>query len=146
MLKLKVKQVIYESRYNDNIKRPKPQDTQLGILKITYIKVNNRSGGPIWNYANPDILERVLNRIALSNSTAGKCTPMPVIKQPEHWRSSATGTNMIILSDKLWLTVNNSQSFTNGSKSKIRNHLVCASILKFTLFRTFKNIVIDLMT
>ena len=50
-LKLRAKQLICESRYNDNIKGPKPQDTQLGILKITYIKANNRSGGPIWNYA-----------------------------------------------------------------------------------------------
>ena len=31
-----------------------------------------------------------------------------------------------------------------GSKSIIRNNLVCASILKFTLFRTFENIAIDL--
>ena len=53
---------------------------------------------------------------------------------------------MIILSDKLWVTANNSQSFINGSKSKTRNNLVCASILKFTLFRTFKNIAVDLMT
>ena len=34
VLKLRVKQVIYESKYNDNIKKQKPQDTQLGILKI----------------------------------------------------------------------------------------------------------------
>ena len=52
---------------------------------------------------------------------------------------------MILLSDELWFTANNPQSFINGSKSIIRNNLVCASILKFTLFRTFENIAIDLM-
>ena len=41
-------------------------------------------------HRNPDILERMLNRIALSNSTAGKCAPMQVIKQPEHGRTSTT--------------------------------------------------------
>ena len=43
----------------------------------------------LW-HRNFDILERVLNRIALSNSTAGKCVPMEVIKQPEHGRTSTT--------------------------------------------------------
>ena len=33
---------------------------------------------------------RVLNWLALSNSTAGKCTPMQVIKQLEHGRTSTT--------------------------------------------------------
>ena len=32
-------------------------------------------------HKNPDFLERLLNWSALSNSTAGKCTPMQVIKQ-----------------------------------------------------------------
>ena len=86
ILKLRAKQLICESRYNDNIKGPKPQDTQLGILKITYIKANNRSGGPIWR--NPGIM--VINRITLSNSTVGKCTPMQVIKQPKPRRASTT--------------------------------------------------------
>ena len=40
--------------------------------------------GPFATYhMNPDILKRVLNWIALSNSTAGKSAPMHVIKQPE---------------------------------------------------------------
>ena len=38
-------------------------------------------------YRNPDILERLLNWIALSNSTLGKFAPMQVIKQPEHGRT-----------------------------------------------------------
>ena len=35
-------------------------------------------------------MEKVLTRITLSNSTAGKCAPMQVIKQPEHGRTSTT--------------------------------------------------------
>ena len=41
-------------------------------------------------HRNPDILERVLNQIALSNSTAGKCAPIQVVKQPEHRKTSTT--------------------------------------------------------
>ena len=49
---------------------------------MMYIERNDRTGGPIWNYdiQEPDILERVLNQITLSNSTAGQCTPMEIIK------------------------------------------------------------------
>ena len=39
-------------------------------------------------HRNPDILERMLKWIMLSNSTARKCAPMQVIKQPEHGRTS----------------------------------------------------------
>ena len=39
---------------------------------------------------HPDILEWLLNRMAFSNSTTGKCAPMQVIKQPEHGRTSTT--------------------------------------------------------
>ena len=153
MLKLSVKQVIYQSRYNDNIKRPKPQDTQLGILKIytSCRKIQKRVSGPgqrYWRYVvyifentpknlvvqgraqlehsshivkvgveatcfhfnprrilsetterrvylelyhrNPGILERVLNWVTLANSTAEKCAPMQVMKQPEHGRTSTS--------------------------------------------------------
>ena len=41
-------------------------------------------------HKNPDILERVLNWIELSNSTMGKYTPMQVMKQPKHGRTSTT--------------------------------------------------------
>ena len=41
-------------------------------------------------HRNPDILERMLKRIALSSSTAGKCTPIQVMKQPEHEKTSTT--------------------------------------------------------
>ena len=49
MLKLRVRQVIYESNiYNNNIKRPKPQDTQIGILIIYSFcqKIWQRVSGP----------------------------------------------------------------------------------------------------
>ena len=55
------------------------------------------------------------------------------------------GTKIILLSDELWLISNNSKSFANGSKLIIRNNLNWGSTLKFTLFRTFRNIVMDLM-
>ena len=42
------------------------------------------------NLTWPDFLERVLNWTAFFNSTAEKCTPMQVIKQPEHGRMSTT--------------------------------------------------------
>ena len=40
-------------RYNDYVKRPKPQDTQLGILKIYafYQKIQQRTSGPGENTA-----------------------------------------------------------------------------------------------
>ena len=56
------------------------------------------------------------------------------------------GTKMILLLDEIWLISNNSKSFANGSRSIIRNNLgLCNNTLKFTLFRTFKYIVMDLM-
>ena len=39
---------------------------------------------------NPNILERVLKQIALTNSTMETCALMQVIKQPEHGRTSTT--------------------------------------------------------
>ena len=59
---------------------------------------NDRTGGPIWNYATgkgrvKEILERVLNQIVLSNSTLGNFSPMQVIKQPEHGTTSTTEEN-----------------------------------------------------
>ena len=47
VLKLRVKQIIYSQRY-DSIKRPKLQDTQLGILRIYAFcqKIQQRAAGP----------------------------------------------------------------------------------------------------
>ena len=59
----------------------------LTLQALTDIEGNNRTSGSIWN---PDFLERVLNRIALPNSTVGKCALMQVIKQPQHVRTSTT--------------------------------------------------------
>ena len=48
VLKQRVKQVHMSQRYNDNTKRPKLQDTQLGILKIYAFrrKIQQRLSGP----------------------------------------------------------------------------------------------------
>ena len=54
---------------------------------MAYIEGNDWTSGSIWKYAT-DALEKVRNQIALSNSTAGKCTSMQVIKQPENGRIS----------------------------------------------------------
>ena len=58
----------------------------------------------------------------LYNSTAGKCIPMQVKKQPKPGGTSKTEEQkLILLSDKLWLIANNSKSFANRSKSIIWN-------------------------
>ena len=41
-------------------------------------------------HRSPDILESVLNHIVLSNSTAGNCVPMQIIKEPAHGRTLTT--------------------------------------------------------
>ena len=51
-------------------------------------------------HKNPDILERVLNWIALSNSTAGSVHPS--YKTTRTWDNfNKQGTKMILLSEKL---------------------------------------------
>ena len=64
----------------------------LTLQALTYISGNNQTGEPIWNYATGTLatLEKVLSWIMLSNSTAGKCAPMRIIKQPEHGRTTTT--------------------------------------------------------
>ena len=59
----------------------------LTLQALVNIEGNDRIG---LCHRHPDILERVLNQIALSNSTTGKCAPMQVIKPPEHGRTSTT--------------------------------------------------------
>ena len=48
MFKLRVKQVTFESRCNDSIKKPKPKENQLGILKIYAFcwKIQQSASGP----------------------------------------------------------------------------------------------------
>ena len=52
---------------------------------------------------------------------------------------------MVFLPDELRLTVNNSKSFANKSKSIIRNNVGLCNRSKIQLIKTFKNIVMDLM-
>ena len=67
----------------------------LTLQALTYIKGHGRTGGTIWNdatgtltpFKGPDL---ILNRNMLSISTAGKCTPFQVVKQPEPGRASTT--------------------------------------------------------
>ena len=104
------------------------------LRPVSRLYANNSSPGIYWRkrpnwqahlelcHRNPDIVERALNRTALSNSTMGKCASIQVIKQPEHGRTSAT-------KEQKWssfqtiITDNNSNSFANKSKLIIRNNL-----------------------
>ena len=121
-------------RYNDNTRRPKLKENQLRNLKralgpgeratgVTYLSECNHKSWCIFP----------LKFMHLSYTHAS-------YKTTTTWENfNNWGTEMILLSDKLWSIANNSKSFTNGSKSIIWNNLgLCA--LKFTLFRTFKNI------
>ena len=75
-------------------------------------------------HRNPEILKRVLNWIALSNSTAMKCAPMQVITKNRTWENfNSRETKMTLLSDEIWLIANNFKSFANGSKLIIRNNI-----------------------
>ena len=60
------------------------------MLTIQVLKALNLRAHLELCLRNPDILERVLKQIALSNLSVGKCVPMQVIKQPEHGGTSAT--------------------------------------------------------
>ena len=62
----------------------------LPLQDLTHIQGNDRTSGPIWNYVAGTLTSWDANRIALSNSSAWKCAPMQVIKQPEHGRTSTT--------------------------------------------------------
>ena len=116
---------------------------QLECNSHILLKEVTKGTKPIWK------AHLELNGIALSNSIARKCTPMQVKKQPEHGRTSVTKEQkMILLSDELWLIVNNSKSFANRSMLIIRNNLgLCkhSEIYLTSKFRTFKNIIMDLM-
>ena len=63
----------------------------LTLQTMAYIEGNDRTGGPIWNYAtgtrHPGKGGKPDRVIQLS---LGKCTPMLVINQPEHGRISTT--------------------------------------------------------
>ena len=66
-------------------------------------------------------------------------------KTTRTWESfNNQGMKMILLSDELWLIANNSKGFAKGSKSMIRNLGLC-KCSEIYLFRSFKNIVMDLI-
>ena len=73
-------------------------------------------------HRNFDILERVLNRIVLSNSTAWEVHTHASYKTRTWKNFDNRGTKLILLSDELMIA-NDSNSFANGSKSVMRNNL-----------------------
>ena len=94
---------------------------------------------------NPDIINRVLNQMVLSNSTVGNWAHMHVKKTNRTWENlDIWETKIILLSDELRI-IANFKSFVNGSKSITRNNLGLSEHFEIYLFSTFKNIVIDLM-
>ena len=82
----------------------------LTLQALTYNAGHTQTGGNHWNNATGTMtpiqeLDTMLNRIALFNSTAGKCAPMQVVKQPEHGRTSSGGFLMFsgVIEVKHWL-------------------------------------------
>ena len=67
----------------------------LTLQALTYIERHGRTSRAIWNYTKGTLtpakgLDTMLNWIMLSISTAEKCAPMQVVKQPEYRKASAT--------------------------------------------------------
>ena len=89
----------------------------LTLQALKYIEGDNQNAKPIWS---PDTLKRMLNWITLSNSTTGNCTPMQVVKQPEHGEVQQLWKKMSFLLGKLWLIAKNSKNFPR-KKQWLRN-------------------------
>ena len=69
-------------------------------------------------HRNPDTLERMPNRIVLSNSTARKCAPKQY-KTMRIWESfNHQGTKMSLLSDELWLITSPKDLHGNKAQNK----------------------------
>ena len=67
----------------------------LTLQALTHTEGHSQTSGTIWNDATGTLTpikgpDTMLNWIALSISTAGKCAPMQFVKQPEHGTASAT--------------------------------------------------------
>ena len=67
----------------------------LTLQALTYIERHGRTSRAIWNYTKGTLtpakgLDTMLNWIMLSISTAEKCAPMQVVKQPESRKASDT--------------------------------------------------------
>ena len=63
------------------------------LQALVYIERHGQTGRAIWNYATRTLTlskepDSMLNQIELSISTAEKCAPMQVVKQPEHGKAS----------------------------------------------------------
>ena len=64
----------------------------LTLQALTYIERQGQTSRTIWNYTKTPAkgLDTMLNWIMLSISTAEKCAPMQVVKQPESRKASDT--------------------------------------------------------
>ena len=67
----------------------------LTLQALTYIERQGQTSRTIWNYTKGTLtpakgLNTMLNWIMLSISTAEKCAPMQVVKQPESSKASDT--------------------------------------------------------
>ena len=89
------------------------------------LKVRTELAGPFgtipqkpWHLGNSTKLDRVIQ------FNCGKVQTYASYKKNRTWENfNNRGTKMILVSDELWLIANDSKSFTNGSKSIIRNNL-----------------------
>ena len=130
----------------DNIKRQEPKENQLGILKIyTFCqKVQQRALGPGQSTAGVTYLSmkidpkscRIFPRVIQLN--CGEVRTYASHKTTRTWENFNNRGTRILLSDKLWSIVITSKSFSNESKSVIKNNLGLCKRSEIYL-RTLKN-------
>ena len=93
---------------------------------VYWRKPRNRQADLELCHRNSDILEMMLNWIALSS------------KATRRWENFNNRETKMILSDELWSIANNSKSFANGSKSIIANNLGLYKLSDIYLIRLSK--------
>ena len=130
----------------DNIKRQEPKENQLGILKIyTFCqKVQQRALGPGQSTAGVTYLSmkihpkscRIFPRVIQLNCREVRTYASH--KTTRTWENFNNRGTRILLSDKLWSIVITSKSFSNESKSVIKNNLGLCKRSEIYL-RTLKN-------
>ena len=130
----------------DNIKRQEPKENQLGILKIYTFsqKVQQRALGPGQSTAGVTYLSmkihpkscRIFSRVIQLN--CGEVRTYASHKTTRTWENFNNRGTRILLSDKLWSIVITSKSFSNESKSVIKNNLGLCKRSEIYL-RTLKN-------
>ena len=130
----------------DNIKRQEPKENQLGILKIyTFCqKVQQRALGSGQSTAGVTYLSmkihpkscRIFPRVIQLN--CGEVRTYASHKTTRTWENFNNRGTRILLSDKLWSIVITSKSFSNESKSVIKNNLGLCKRSEIYL-RTLKN-------